>query len=186
MTLRLKTKFRKKGPKTLEDRASVVATNVWRIAQDASRRMETEGYQLGGDRQVTAVITEFMAFLVQIADRMVYGQLSEDDRQRFVNALGKHLARITSVNMEEFVGHGAHAQAFIDTLNRRFADYSELEFNGQNPSYAVLRYLGDKVSQAMQTTDSKWVLEQVVDVEAPEVIKTVKKVIGQVLGIQQS
>jgi hypothetical protein len=186
MVLRLKTKFRKKGPKTLEDRASVVATNVWRIAQEAARHMEQEGYQLGGDRQVTAVITEVMAFLVQIADRIVYGQLSEDDRQRFINALGKHLARITSVNLEEFVGLGAHAHAFVDTLNVRFADYSELEFNGHSPSYAVLRYLGDKVSQAMQATDSKWVLEQVMDVEAPEAIKALKKVIGQVLGVQVS
>jgi len=33
MAIPLKTKFRKKGPKTLEDRASVVATNSWRIAQ---------------------------------------------------------------------------------------------------------------------------------------------------------
>lgn len=186
MALRLKTKFRKKGPKTLEDRASVLATNVWRIAQEASRRMEKEGYQLGGDRQVTAVITEFMAFLVQIADRIVYGQLSEDDRHRFINALSKQLARITSVNLEEFVGPGAHAHIFVDTFNKRFADYSELEFNGHNPSYAVLRYLGDKVAQAMQATDSKWVLEQVVDVEAPEAIKTVKMVIGQVLGVQVS
>lgn len=186
MTLRLKTRFRKKGPKTLEDRASVVATNIWRIAQETARHMEKEGYPLGSDRQVTAVITEIIAFLVQIADRIVYGQLSEEERARFVNALGKHLARITSTNLAEFVGPGAYAKDFIDTLNTRFADYSELEFNGRNPSYSVLRYLGEKVSRAMETTDSKWVLEQIVDVEAPEAIKAVKKMVGEVLGVQAS
>ena len=186
MAIRLKTKFRKKGPKTLEDRASVVATNIWRIAQETARHMEKEGYPLGGDRQVTDVITEVIAFLVQISDRIVYGQLSDEERARFINATGKHLARITSTNLAEFVGPGAYAKDFINTLNARFADYSEMEFNGHNPSYTVLRYLGEKVSRAMESTDSKWVLEQIVDIEAPEAVKTLQKVVGQVLGVQIS
>jgi len=61
-----------------------------------------------------------------------------------------------------------------------------MEFNGHNPSYTVLRYLGEKVSRAMESTDSKWVLEQIVDIEAPEAIKTLQKVVGQVLGVQIS
>jgi hypothetical protein len=186
MALPLKTKFRKKGPKTLEDRASVVASNIWRIAQETIRHMEKEGYPLGGDRQVTAVITEIVAFLMQFADRIVYGQLNEEERGRFINALGKHLARTVSVNLEEFVGPGAHAGAFIETLNARFADYAELEFQGRTPSYSVLRYLGDKVSAAMAATDSKWVLEQIIDVETPELIKAIRKTVGEVLGVQAS
>jgi hypothetical protein len=184
MSIRLKTKFRKKGPKTLEDRASVVATNIWRIAQESARHMEKEGYALGGDRQVAAVITEVIAFLIQIADRIVYGQLSEEERVRFVNALGKHTARITSTNLAEFVGEGRYARDFVETVNARLADYSELEFNGREPSYSVLRYLGEKVSDAMQATDSKWVLEQVVDIEAPEAVKLIKKAVGEILGVK--
>ena len=37
------------------------------------------GYALGQDRQVNAMLTEFMAFLMQIADRLVYGHLSEEE-----------------------------------------------------------------------------------------------------------
>ena len=186
MALRLKTKFRKKGPKTLEDRASVVAVNIWRIAQETCRRMEKEGYPLGGDRQVTAVLTELIAFLVQMSDRIVYGQLSEEERVRFINALGQNLARLTASNLAEFVGPGAHASEFVTTVNARLADYSEFEFDGRDPGYAVLRYLGEKVARAMEATDSKWVLEQVVDVEAPETIKAIKKLVGEVLGVQAS
>jgi hypothetical protein len=184
MSIRLKTKFRKKGPKTIEDRASVVASNIWRIAQESARHMEKEGYALGGDRQVAAVITEVIAFLIQIADRIVYGQLSEEERVRFVNALGKHTARITSTNLAEFVGEGRYAREFVETVNARLADYSELEFDGRDPSYSVLRYLGEKVSDAMQATDSKWVLEQVVDIEAPEAVKLIKKAVGEILGVK--
>lgn len=186
MAIRLKTKFRKKGPKTLEDRASVVATNIWRIAQETARHMEKEGYAMGGDRQVAAVITEFIAFLIQISDRIVYGQLTDEERARFINALGKHTARITSTNLAEFVGEGAYVKAFVDTVNARLADYAEMEFNGHDPSYSVLRYLGEKVSDAMEQTDSKWVLEQVVDIESLEAIKLIKKAVGEILGVKVS
>jgi len=184
MALHIKTKFRTKGPKTLEQRASVVASNIWKVAQEAARHMEIEGYKLGGDRQVTGVLTEFIAFQIQIADRLVYGKLSEDERARFVNELGRNLARLVNDNLTEFIGPGDYAGPFVATLNARLADYAEFGFTDQGPSYTFLRYLGDKVAEAMAGTDSKWVLEQVVDIEAPQALKHLKRVVGQVLGIK--
>lgn len=184
MALHIKTKFRTKGPKTIEQRASVVASNIWKVAQDATRHMEVEGYKIGGDRQVTAILTEFMAFQIQVADRLVYGKLSEDERARFINELGRNLARLIDTNMKEFIGPGDYAGPFIATLNLRLADYAEFGFSDQGPSYAFLRYLGDKVSAAMAVTDNKWVLEQVVDIEAPQAVKHLKRVVGQVLGLK--
>lgn len=184
MALHIKTKFRTKGPKTIEQRASVVASNIWKVAQDATRHMEVEGYKIGGDRQVTAILTEFMAFQIQVADRLVYGKLSEEERGRFINELGRNLARLIDTNMKEFIGPGDYAGPFIATLNLRLADYAEFGFSDQGPSYAFLRYLGDKVSAAMAVTDNKWVLEQVVDIEAPQAVKHLKRVVGQVLGLK--
>jgi hypothetical protein len=184
MALHIKTKFRTKGPKTLEQRASVVASNIWKVAQESTRHMEIEGYKIGDDRQVTAVLTEFIAFQIQIVDRLVYGRLTEDERGRFINELGRHLARLVETNLCEFIGPGAYAGPFVATLNARFADYAEFEFIEGNPSYAFLRYLGDKVAEVMTATDSKWVLEQVVDIEAPQAVKHLKRVVGQVLGIK--
>src|SRR3989338_2515985 len=71
MALHIKTKFRTKGPKTLEQRASVVASNIWKVAQEATRHMEIEGYKIGGDRQVTAILTEFLAFHIRSEERRV-------------------------------------------------------------------------------------------------------------------
>lgn len=184
MALHIKTKFRTKGAKTIEQRASVVASNIWKVAQEAARHMEIEGYALGGDRQVTAVLAEFIAFQIQIADRLVYGKLAEDERARFVNELGRNLARLMDSNMTEFIGPGDYAGPFIATLNTRLVDYAEFEFTDEGPSYAALRYLGDKVAEAMAGTDSKWVLEQVMDIEAPQAVKHLKRVVGQVLGIK--
>lgn len=184
MALHLKTKFRTKGPKTLEDRASVVAANIWKVAQDAMRHMEVEGYKIGDYRQAVAILAEFIAFLIQVADRLVFGRLPEGERGRFVNALGRHLARLMNANMAEYIGPGDHAGPFIATLNARLSDYAEFEFANEGPSYAFLRYLGDRVAQAMAGTDNKWVLEQVIEIEAPQAVGHIRRVIGQVLGIK--
>lgn len=184
MALRLKTRFSTKGPKTLEQRATVISSNIWRIAQHAARHMEVEGLKLGGDRQVAQVIVEFIAFQVQIADRIVYGQLAEDDRRTLINALGRQLARNVQENLAEFIGPGEYAESFVGTLNARFAEYADCAYTEKGPSYNFVRILGEKVAEAMAATETKWVLEHVMEIEAPEVVKATRKLVGEVLGVK--
>ncbi|HCU53741.1 MAG TPA: hypothetical protein DIC36_05510 [Gammaproteobacteria bacterium] len=186
MAIRMRTKWHTRGPKSIEDRAGVVGFNIWKISNEAWKHMEKEGFRVGDDRQVVALIIELLAFLMQISDRLVYGQLSEEERARFMNALGQHLAKTVYSNMLDMFGPGDYTGPFIATLNERLADYSEFEFAGHQPSYAMLRYLGDKMAAAMTGTDSKWVVEQVIDIEAPEAVGRIKKLVHEVLGIQMS
>jgi hypothetical protein len=184
MAVRIKTKFRKKGPKSPEERASVVGAYIWRVAQETFRHMGKEDFNFGSEEQVTAVITEFVAFLVQVADRIVYGQLSEDDRLRFINALGQHLAKTMQANQLDFKGPGDHMSPFIRTLNARSADYAEFDYKERGPSYGFLRYLGERVAEAMSMSENKWVKEYVMEIEAPEMMKTVKRLVGEVMGVK--
>jgi len=184
MAIRMRTKWHTGGPKTIEDRAGVVGFNIWKIANETWKHMEKEGFRLGDDRQLAAVITEMVAFLMQIADRLVYGQFSEDERTRFINALGQHLARTMHSNMVDMFGPGNYTAPFIQTLNERAGDYAEFEFQNFSPSYAFLRYLGEKMSEAMAGTDNKWVIEHVIEIEVPEALKTLKKLMGESLGIK--
>ena len=184
MALRIKTKWNTKGTKTLADRASVVGVYIWRTAQETCKRMEKAEFSLGGDPQFVAVLTEMVAFSLQVTDRLIYGQMSEDDRHTFINALGKHLAATAQSNLADFLGEGDHVTRFIQTLNARAADYAEFEFTPTGPGYLFLRYMAEKVSAAMAATDNKWVLEHVMEIEAPEVMKTVKRVVGEVLGVK--
>ena len=184
MAIRMHTKWHTGGSKTIEDRAGVVGFNIWKISKETWVRMEREGFRAGADTQLAAVLTEMMAFLVQVADRLVYGQLSEEDRARFINAMGKHLAHTMQSNMLDMFGPGDHMTPFIDRLNARALDYAEFEFANFYPSYRFLRYLGEKMYEAMAGTDNKWVIEHVIEIEAPEAIKPLKKLIGEVLGIK--
>jgi len=186
MAVQVKTKWRNKGTRTVEDRAGVVAFNIWKIAQETFKHMEKEGFRFGTDKQVTNVLTELIAFLVQIADRLVYGQLSEEDRAKFINAAGQHLAQTMENNQLDLFGPGEYKAAFIAALNERFRDYAECVYTATGPSYHFLRLLGEKVSDAMAVTDNKWVVEHMMEIESPEMLRPLKKVLGEVLGIKTS
>ncbi len=183
MAIRVNTRWRSKGPKSLADRASVVGVTIWRVAHEVGRHMEKEEFRISSDAQYTALLTELIAFLLQITDRIVYGQLNEQDRATFMNALGQHLAKTMDSNLADFLGPGDHVGPFIATLNERARDYAEFEFGDGGPGYGFLRYLGEKAAEVMAVTDNRWVIEHIMEIEAPEAIKTVKRVIGEVLGV---
>lgn len=184
MAIRIKTKWRRSGPKSAEDRAGVVGVAIWKVAQEAFRRMGKADFNFASETQVTAFISEIVAFLMQAVDRMVYGQIEETDRVAFMNALGKHLAGTFQESQVDFKGAGDHAGVFIGVLNARMADYAQFESSASGPSYAALRYFGDRVAQVMALADNKWVLEQVMEIEAPEALRVVKKAVAAVMGIK--
>lgn len=184
MAVRVKTKFRKSGPKTVEDRASVVAVGIWKAAHEAFRRMGKEDFNFASPGQVTGFVTEFIAFLVQVADRIVYGQISDTDRANFINTIAKHLARNMQDSEVELRGPGDYVTPFIETLNARLADYAGFDYGPAGPGYGFVRYLGERVAEVMKAADNKWVLEYVMEIEAPEAVKTVKKTVGEVMGVK--
>ncbi len=180
LSVMLKTQWRKKGAHTLEDTATIVGFNIWKIAQEAYKHMESEGFRFGSDAQVTTVVTEFIAFLLQSADRLVYRRLSEADRATFINAVGKHLANTMETNQRDLLGPGDYRAAFIDTLNAAFRDYAEFNYTNDGPSYPYLQCFAGKIADAMASSDNKWVVEQIIDIEAPDMLKFLNKLLSAV------
>ena len=87
-----KTRWRNKRARTLAERAGVIGANVWKISLEIFKHMEKEGFRFGSDRLVTGVLTEFIAFLVQLVDRAVYGKLIEADRATLIGEVAGHQA----------------------------------------------------------------------------------------------
>jgi len=50
----VKTRWRKKGPRTVEERAGVIGANVWKIALEVFKHMEKEGFRFVGSTTVYA------------------------------------------------------------------------------------------------------------------------------------
>jgi len=175
----VKTRWRKKGARTLADRAGVIGANVWKISLEIFKHMEKEGFRFGSDRLVTDVLAEFIAFLVQLADRAVYGKLSEADRATLIGEVARHLAATMENNQLDLLGPGEYRKPFIDLLNARFEEYAGFEYPGGGPGYPCLRYFATRVSDAMASGDSKWVIEQMMDIEAPEMVRVIRKLVDQ-------
>jgi hypothetical protein len=182
----VKTRWRKKGARTLPEIAGNIGANVWKIALEVFKHMEKEGFRFGSDRMVTTVLTEFIAFLVQLADRSVYGRLPQDDRATLIGETVRHLAATMENNQQDLFGPGDYRKPFIDLLNARFADYATFEFPGASPDYSCLGFFAAKVSDAMVSDpaasgDNKWVIEQMMDIEAPEMVLLMNKLIERAL-----
>ena len=175
----VKTRWRKKGARTVEERAGVIGANVWKIALEIFKHMEKEGFRFGSDRMTTEVIAESIAFLVQLADRAVYGRLAEEERAALIGAVVRHLAATMENNQRDLLGPGEYRKPFIDLLNARFGEYAGFEYRDGEPGYPCLRFFAGKVADAMAGGDNKWVVEQVMEIEAPEMVRLVKKLIEQ-------
>jgi len=175
----VKTRWRNKSVRTLADRAGVIGANVWKISLEIFKHMEKEGFRFGSDRLVTVVLAEFIAFLVQLVDRAVYGKLCEADRATLIGELARHLAATMENNQLDLLGPGEYRKPFIDLLNARCDEYAGFECPGGESGFPSLRFFASKVSEAMASGDNKWVVEQMMDIEAPEMVRLIRKLVNE-------
>lgn len=178
----VKTRWRNKRARSLEERAGIIGANLWKIATEMFKHMEKEGFRFGSDRMTVSVITEFIIFQIQLVDRITYGRISDEQRATLIGATAKHLAVTLENNQMDLFGPGEYRKPFIDLLNARFGDYAEFEYRDNEPGFACLRYLAAKVSDAMAEGDNKWVIEQIMDIQAPEIVKLVKRLVDQTMA----
>ena len=196
MAVRFKTKWHRSkrsernrrgssAPKKLEDLSSVIGINIWKLAKEAFLRMEKEGFRFREDQQAIGFISEFVIYQLHITDRMIYGLVSEDERISFINATAKYLTQSVADNQADLFGAGDYEEPFIALMNDRLANYAECGFKDNQPGYDFTRYLARNVADIMSATDENWVVEQVMDIEAPAVVEKITHVVTDVLGLRQ-
>jgi hypothetical protein len=174
--VRVKSKWSNKGrERTLDEVGGATAFILWRIAQQGLLNLENEGFQTDTRTQRMDVIAEFLAFLVQLTDRKMFETLDATGRQTFITSLATHLADTMQVNRTDAEGSGDYRQALIALLNERGADYAECPMPDGEPGYAMKRYFGECVTAVMGEKDSKWITDQVMDVEVPETLGPLNK-----------
>lgn len=177
--MRMKSKWGKSGKqRSVADNASAAAFIAWRIAQDALLDLENEDYQTDSLSQRMDVIVEFVIFLAHLADRLTYETMSPEEREEFVVTMVKHLARNHQASMEDIDGVKDYKTDFINLVNERMADYSEMPFEDGEPSFTMRRYLGTKVQEVMGERHNKWIETQVLEINAPSAIKHLKKALA--------
>ena len=162
-----------KREKTSEDIASALSYIGWKLSLDKARNLHGEDFDYSSDHQRVAVIVEYMSFQVHLADRLLFlDKKSDDYRMTVMNNLGKQSSRIMQENCEDLFGIGDYKKGYINTLNIRSEEYSEYEFTKSGSNYSIYRHLAKKIQDAMGSSQTnKWVMDQVVDIDAVEMCK---------------
>lgn len=173
--------FKKDGVQRGADEvASALATTIWRMADRAIDNLSKADYDIITPQRGFKIIGELTAFAVHYVDRLVYPRLNQEDRAALVSELGIRLAEIMEGNILDFTGGQKdpdydYQAGYIDMLNRRMADYSEFEFPVDKASFQALRFLSLQIREDMEKSDQSWIQDQLMDIEVPEIMGTVKK-----------
>ena len=171
--------------KTPEELAGAAGFIAWRIAMKHMDEIEEAGFKLASGEQRFEVLSEFLVYFVQVVDREVFLRLEEDQRAPSVTAFALHLAGTLEDNQIELLGPGEYRQAFIERLNREIPDYAELGYGEDGPGYRFMRYLGEKVLEAIQREPgeqaNRWVIDQVMEIEAPDATDALRKTLDDLL-----
>jgi len=181
--VRVKSKWHKNQVKTIEDIGGAMAFICWRITKNHLEDLINEGFVIEKE-QVFDVIVEYLCFLIQCIDRLVFKTLNAEQRQELINKLAKQSAFYYQENKEDRIGEGNHWKAFVNTYNQRSQDYSEYDFVNNEPDYHFLRYFAEKVQKAMTDVDEKWIVQQMIEIQAPKAFAKISASVDDLVSVK--
>lgn len=174
--------------KSAGEQGSAMAFIVWRVAVNMLKRMRAARFDIDAGAPYFAFLREVLVFLAVVADRVAYARMPAEQRAQFVVALVRHVARHLQENADDLLGPAApgeasHGERFIDLFNELAGHYAEFgaapgsaaSGAGFEPDFAFVRYLGVRLEPALPEHDRRWVLDQVMAIEAPEALGIVQR-----------
>jgi len=169
--------FKGDRKKTPQEIAVALAFTIWRISDNTLKNVRKADFDIAIGNQYFAFLTEYLIFLVQVADRIVYTQLSEQERYDFTSALVNRVAEHIAENKSEWLGGTMreHKDQFIDRLNQRASEYAEFHYTGVDTSFSFILYLGQCMRDVMDEKDKTWIVDQIMAIEVPEAVTMLEK-----------
>lgn len=185
--VRIKTRWNNVDKvRSIQEIVSALGFTLWRIGQGALLNLENEGFQTDTQLQRVEVMQEFTAFLIHMVDRIAYERMDDEERAAFITALAMKIADYVQDNTRDILGNGDYRTGFIERLNLCMDEYSEFAVIDSEPSFQLLRFFGDRLTRVLGERQRQWVGTQVIDIEAPNAIKTLRRAIGSLLPERQT
>jgi hypothetical protein len=185
MAVRVFNKFHTKGARSPKMLASVVAMLAWKLAIESIKRMRKAWYDIDIGKPYFDFVCEFLAFLAHAADRIAYRSLDAGQRAEFTTALAIRLSEMVEESRGDLLGDaepGACQREFIDLFNRRGADYGEYDYGAAGPDFGFKRMFASALREILPEKDKLWVVDQAMDIEAPDAIKALEKAMAGLFG----
>ena len=168
-----------------EEVASAIAFAGFRLARAMLENMRKARFGIDAGTAYFEFLSEALAFCIQCACRVAWPRLADGEHQAFAAALAHHAAGHLAENEAELLGMRSAAEvrgAFIERLNRRFAEYAELDYGPDGPAFAFLRYFASLVAEIVPPEDAHWVHDQVIAIEGPVAAATLARTVDGLLG----
>lgn len=185
--MRIKSQwFKSDREKTPQEIAGALAFTIWRIADNALKNTRRANFEIAIGAQYFSFLTEFLVFLIQVADRIAHRQLPAETRFVFTSALANRVAETLAENQSRLMGSGIaeHKQHFIDKLNQRSGEYADFNYGSDGPEFTFIRYLAFCMREVMDEKDVEWVIDQMMSIEAPEAVDMVEKTIKNLFATE--
>ncbi len=185
--MRVKSHWFKTGhARTPQEIAGALAFVVWRIADNELRKTRNAKFEIAVGTQYFSFLSEFLVFLVQVADRIAYRRLTAEDRSAFTSTLANRIAETLAENQSRLLGGSLaeHKRRFIDKLNQRAGEYAEFDYGSEGPEFAFTRYLGFCMREVMDEKDATWVIDQMMSIAAPEAVELVEKTLRDLFATE--
>jgi hypothetical protein len=176
--LRIKSHWFKEGrERSPQEIADALAFVVSRIADNALKNTRNAKFQIEIGTQYLDFLAEFLLFLILVADRLAYRKLSAEDRLAFTSNLANRVGETYAENRSRLLNGDLKQckQRFIDLLNHRAGEYADFGYDESGPAYTFYRYLAFCIGQIMSDTDSVWIIDQIISIEAPDAVQMVEK-----------
>ncbi|MCL4183904.1 MAG: hypothetical protein KJ011_10705 [Burkholderiaceae bacterium] len=187
--MRLKTHwFRDATPRDPAQVANALAAIVWRSADVRLRNLRKGRFEIEAGPGYLQVLVELLVFLCVVADRIALRYQPAPWRETFTSALVRRVGGLLQDSFDDLLGPapgGGYGKRFVDRFNLRVAEYGEFDYHPHGPEFALLRYFGELLTQAMpEAEDRRWSLDQAMTVEGPECVDVVEKSMRGLLGLE--
>lgn len=168
--------FKSDREKAPQEIAGALAFTIWRIADNALKNTRKAKFEITIGTQYFSFLMEFLVFLIQVADRIAYRQLSAETRFVFTSTLANRVAETFAENKSRLMNLDIAEckQHFIDSVNLRAGEYADFNYSSDGPEFAFTRYLAFCMREVMDEKDVEWVIDQMMSIEAPEAVDMVE------------
>jgi hypothetical protein len=185
--LRVKSQwFREGREKTPQEIAGAAAFIVWRISQNVLNNMRKADFDVAVGDQYFDFLSESLIYLIQVADRIAYKRLGPEARIAFTTELAKRVGATLAENQCDLLGGDVSERCgkFFELLNLRSGEYAEFDYRDDGPDFAFTRYFAYCLNDVVDEKDKRWVVSQVMEVEAPEAAVLLEKAMRGLLEIE--
>ena len=182
--MRIKSSWFKSGREhTPAELAGALSFVIYRIADNALKNTRKAKFEIAVGPQYFAFLTEFLLFQIQVADRIAYRRLSEEERNSFTSELAHRVADTHAENESRLIGGDATEckRRFIERLNQRAGEYADFTYEGNGNDFSFMRYLAFCMEQVMDEKDSWWIIDPMMSIEAPEAVDMLEKTFRNLL-----